>query len=152
MPDPIGVLFLRSPKRWVLLLVLIALPLCLAGCSGRPQLGQVSGRVTMDGEPLGEIEVKFMPDPAEGNSGRYSVGTTDANGYYTLTYFDESRKPGVSTGVNRIVLRDLISAYSGRDEVPIPSRIDLKYGRASTTPLSCTVQGGSQEVPIEIEP
>ena len=133
-----------------LLPILVGL-ICQAGCSKRPKLAEVSGRITMGGQPLADIEIKFIPDPEEGNSGRYSIGKTDSEGFYQMEYFDESKKPGVSIGVNRIVLRDLVSAYSGRDDVPIPSRIGQDYSRAATTPLSYEVVAGPQEFNIDLK-
>src|SRR5262245_49070668 len=49
----------------------------LAGCSGgdRPELGYVSGTVTMDGEPLVGVIVTFKPE-----QGRPAVDVTDADG------------------------------------------------------------------------
>jgi predicted small lipoprotein YifL len=56
----------------------------LAGC-GRPgpQLAPVSGRVTLDGQPLDAAEVLFQPDEGTGSP---SYGFTDQNGQYELGY------------------------------------------------------------------
>lgn len=57
----------------------------LAGCSGgaadAPELGQVSGTITMDGKPLTKASVSFEPQ-----SGAPSVGMTDETGHYELVY------------------------------------------------------------------
>lgn len=58
--------------------------LLVAGCgrpSHLPELGYVSGVVTLDGRPLSQITVYFEP-----GRGRPSVGTTDAQGQYTLEF------------------------------------------------------------------
>lgn len=52
------------------------------GCSKGPQLGSVSGVVTMDGKPLPNAVVTFVP--AAG--GRAAIGQTDANGEYKLVF------------------------------------------------------------------
>jgi len=58
----------------------------LAGCSGggasdAPELGLVSGTITLDGKPLAQANVTFEP-----SSGAPSVGMTDEAGQYELTY------------------------------------------------------------------
>ncbi len=61
-------------------LAIIALCI-LSGCGGGPDLYQVSGTVTVDGEPVEGLMVAFAP-VAEGMSG---AGRTDAMGKYTIT-------------------------------------------------------------------
>ena len=58
--------------------------LLIAGCAQPdvPQLGQVTGIVTLNGEPLPHARVCFTPD-----TGRPSVGLTGASGRYWLTYY-----------------------------------------------------------------
>ncbi len=61
--------------------------LLLAGCgpsSDVPKLAPVHGVVTMDGKPLANATVRFIPE-----SGRPSVGVTDEQGRYELNYTDE---------------------------------------------------------------
>lgn len=55
------------------------------GCSSTPddmpEVGTVTGVVTLDGKPLEQAQVSFSPE-----NGRTSTGTTDASGTYELTY------------------------------------------------------------------
>lgn len=57
--------------------------LFLAGCGGaeRPPLGYVSGTVTMDGEPLGNVIVVMKPD-----NGRAAMVQADEQGHYDMEY------------------------------------------------------------------
>src|SRR5687768_9403934 len=57
----------------------------LTGCGGpeHPDVGRVSGVVTLDGQPLPEATVMFQPE-----NGRASVATTDSAGKYSMTYLD----------------------------------------------------------------
>jgi hypothetical protein len=58
------------------------------GCSKGPyEIAAVSGRVTLNGEPLPGVAVMFTPMATEGNinPGPGSYGVTDADGRYTLT-------------------------------------------------------------------
>lgn len=66
-----------------ILTVSIALLSLIGGC-GRgdlPPLGDVSGTVTLDGEPLSGVIINFKPE-----TGRAATATTDEKGNYTLTY------------------------------------------------------------------
>jgi hypothetical protein len=68
------------------------------GCGGpsdQPELGQVTGTVTLDGKPLSGIAVVFQPD-----SGRPARGMTDAEGKYELTYIRQTK--GTKVGLNRV--------------------------------------------------
>ena len=70
----------------------------LPGCGGpsdQPELGQVTGTVTLDGKPLSGIAVVFQPE-----SGRPARGMTDAEGKYELTYIRETK--GTKVGPNRV--------------------------------------------------
>jgi hypothetical protein len=70
----------------------------LAGCgssSDRPELGQVTGTITLDGEPLKGIAVVFFPD-----NGRPARGKTNAEGKYDLTYIRDTK--GTKLGHNRV--------------------------------------------------
>jgi hypothetical protein len=66
--------------QFALVAVLLA---ALSGCnSGGVPLGFVSGHVTSAGKPKPGINVSFHPV----DGGRGSQGSTDANGYYELTF------------------------------------------------------------------
>ena len=67
------------------LLPLVTLVLLGGGCTSRtagyPDLGLVSGSVTLDEKPIAGIDVLFQP-----LQGRSSSGTTDSEGRYELRY------------------------------------------------------------------
>ncbi|MBI1311182.1 carboxypeptidase regulatory-like domain-containing protein [bacterium] len=63
-------------------LCVLAAAVTLAGCGGGPDVGSVSGVVTLDGKPLSEASILFTP--VEG--GRASAATSDAQGNYQLQY------------------------------------------------------------------
>src|SRR5262245_24800093 len=46
--------------------------------------GKVKGVVTLDGQPLGTVEVAFLPDPSRGTRGATANCYTDDQGRYTL--------------------------------------------------------------------
>lgn len=71
--------------------------LFLSGCgpSDQPELGEVTGVITLDGKPLSGIAVVFQPA-----NGRPARGTTDAEGKYELTYIRQTK--GTKVGPNRV--------------------------------------------------
>ncbi len=71
-----------DPMSWKFSLMLLTI--CCWGCSGsgtEVELEKVTGVVTMDGKPLANAVVVFMP--TEGNP---STGQTDAAGKYELAH------------------------------------------------------------------
>ncbi len=77
------------------------LPLAITwacGCGGpsnAPDLGEVTGTVTDGGAPVVDASVEFSPE-----QGRPSVGTTDAEGRYTLRYTVDAG--GAKIGVHTV--------------------------------------------------
>jgi hypothetical protein len=69
-------------------IALAALMTGIIGCGGgtdQPELGLVSGTVTLDGSPLSDTAVTFVPD-----DGRPAMGQTDSEGRYELTYIRDT--------------------------------------------------------------
>ncbi|WP_417388058.1 carboxypeptidase-like regulatory domain-containing protein [Gimesia sp.] len=75
---------MRCKDQVSLIFSLIFLTVCCFGCSGggtEVELEKVTGVVTMDGQPLANAVVVFIPD--EGNP---STAQTDATGKYELAH------------------------------------------------------------------
>ncbi len=70
--------------------------LILLGCGGE-DLGSVTGKVTMDGQPLPNAIVTFVPE----GGGRTGIGKTDANGEYTLVF---AGGEGATIGKNKVAV------------------------------------------------
>ncbi|MFM8272068.1 MAG: hypothetical protein ACKODX_06995 [Gemmata sp.] len=88
--------------------------LLCAGCGGS-NVVPVSGTVKLNGQPLANATVSFTP--AEGAApGPGSIGTTDANGRYTLQVAT-TNAPGAVIGKHRVS----ITAHSGGDPSVVPS-------------------------------
>lgn len=100
-----------------------------AGCGSKgPKIAYVTGRVTMDGKPLADATVVFIPE-----DGRPAGATTDEDGNYVLN-FSGGRKgalPGLST-VRIMTMRDASEDENGK---PIPGRretVPAKYNTDTT--------------------
>jgi hypothetical protein len=103
--------------------LLLAFMAITAGCAGStgPELGQVSGTVTIDGTPAADIKVKFNPVAG----GRASTGLTDSSGKYTLVYSPDST--GAVLGQHRVTIES--------ETVPSDDNLDLSAPK-STIPAA----------------
>ena len=120
------------------------LPLALSGCSDTHQ--PVTGKVTLDGSPLPDAIVSFMPESEEGIP---CFGTTDDEGKYAM---QESRDAN-GAPVGQYVVR--ITTYrEGKPEAdpPIPrvrEKVPAKYNR--DTELAAEVKPGENVFDFELE-
>jgi hypothetical protein len=113
----------------------------LAGCSARgPEIAYVSGRVTMDGVPLPNATVVFVPE-----NGRPAGANTDQNGNYVLN-FAQGRKgaiPGTHT-IRIMTMRDADQDENGKPIPGSPETVPPKYNTEST--LTFEVEPGKKNV------
>ena len=121
--------------KWFLVSVCVAV---IAGCGG-PPLGEVTGVVTIDGEPAQDVTVTFSPD-----DGPQSFGRTDEQGNYELHY--AAGNPGAVIGSHKISIETYRIAQGG---VEIPERLPAKYHRE--TELTREVKSGKQQFDFELE-
>lgn len=103
-------------------LVLSGLVLCASGCSSsdQPELGQVTGTITMDGKPLTGVAVVFQPE-----NGRPARGMTDAEGKYELVYIRQTK--GSKVGPNRV---EIAPSEEGEES----EETEVGDGEAQTAP------------------
>jgi hypothetical protein len=72
---------------------------CLSGCLGsNSDIGYVTGTITIDGKPIHNATVSFIP-----TTGRGSLGQTDANGYYELGYVRNQK--GALIGNHKVMIQ-----------------------------------------------
>jgi hypothetical protein len=124
------------------LLLLSGLFVLTAGCSsGGPDIASVSGRVTMDGKPLANATVVFVPE-----NGRPAGARTDADGNYVLN-FTEGRQ-GAMPGKNTVRIttqREAEADENGKTVVPASKEtIPVEYNSEST--LTFTVEPKKKNV------
>jgi hypothetical protein len=108
---------------------LASVALVWAGCStGGPEIAYVTGKVTMDGKPLANATVVFIPE-----NGRPAGANTNADGHYVLN-FSEGRRgtiPGLSS-VRISTLRDAGQDDNGQSIPGSPETIPARYNTDST--------------------
>ena len=79
-----------------------------AGYSPSIKSVPVSGRVTLNGQPLADVALNFSP--VTGNDNAFAAyGKTDKDGRYTLRLV-ENNQPGATAGKNRVTLNESTGA------------------------------------------
>ena len=113
----------------------------------------MEGTVKVKGQPKGRLVIRFFPDPEKGNNLPInSIGTTDAQGNYTLQHnLDGKEGPGAPVGWHRIIIEDTSRGPTPQGQTPPPPLIPLQYGNPGTTPLRQEVKSGTNTINLEIE-
>lgn len=139
-------------KLLVAFLILIA-----AGCRNDSGTVPVAGVLKLDGQPLKEASIHFVPQ----GSGRDATGTTDANGKFTMSTYEP--RDGALPGSYKVVITPFVAAEaspvgaSSEDAMtaasaaaakqkgkPTDTQMPQSYTRLDQTPLM-------QEVPPKSE-
>ena len=118
--------------------------LLLAGCRGRndrPELGLVTGTVTMDGTPLPHVLVSFGP-----TTGRASTGVTDNQGRYKLDYLFDM--PGAKAGSHQVTITTFYEDQDGPEALNAKEQIPTKYN--SKTTLTVEVKTGTNLIDFDL--
>lgn len=162
----------RKPALAAQVLGLVSL-VVLAGCGkSGPRTYPVTGTVTYQNTPVEGAMVSFSPVDPEGNA---AFGTTDAQGRYTLTSFEQNDGAVAGDYTVRVVKYNRAqttvqlaerSENTGGDSGEMPadyqpeeateappaqSVLPDKYAHAHSTPLTYTVQEGENEYNITLE-
>jgi hypothetical protein len=119
-----------------------------SGCGQRFEFAdKVEGTLTRNGQPLPDVHVEFVPDPAYGADAPHSSGVTDAKGFFRLTRNDKSQ-PGAVIGSHQVLLypgrqgrgNDRGDADAGKQAPSAALVIPSRYKSAAQTPLKVEVK------------
>lgn len=132
-------------SKFVLSTAILSIAISFFGCGGGPEvpdLGTVSGTVTVDGSPKAGVVVTFQPVAG----GRSSTGKTDDNGVYTLSYTVDSQ--GALIGNHKVMVTTPSESEapdpSGVEKDPIPPHYNTK------TTLEKEVKAGDNTIDLEL--
>lgn len=144
----------RVASRWVRPLSACALlPLLFAAGCGRSKFdyAPVSGQVLLDGAPVKNARVVFMPSTSgtDGEAGPYSNGETDDEGRYRLRSVEERPREGAVIGSHRIIVSARKSHLDPEDRdieiIDVQEIIPAPYYDYRNTPLTFSVPPGGSD-------
>lgn len=120
-----------------------------AGCGGgsdQPDIGHVTGKVTLDQAPLPGATVYFRPV----DGGRNSMAITAEDGSYELTYVGEAK--GAAIGKHLVRVTTLVEEQTDDEgqvtEPGIPEKVPEKYNEKSD--LHVEVKAGENQLNLEL--
>ncbi len=133
------------PKLCRLIAVLsCGMMMVTSGCGGNGvQLGDVSGVITFDGQPLQAAQITFIPV----GPGRQSDGFTDSNGRYRLGYSMSEMGALVGKHVVRVSTAVVDESSDGMIRTA-KERIPAKFNTETT--LEAEVTRGKNEINFTI--
>ena len=139
--------------RALFVLVALAAAAQFAGCA-RPSANivPVSGKVTLDGQPLVGANITFQPitdKAATANSASGSFAKTDAEGKFTLELITPEQ-PGALVGKHRVTIATAVFAEAADDDLKLaePEKVPARYTDGSYE-LEVPA-GGTDQANIEI--
>ncbi|WP_417383263.1 hypothetical protein [Gimesia sp.] len=118
-------------KAVIYFMIIASLTACGGGIAP-PELGQVTGKVTLDGVPLTDASVTFMPEKV-----RASSCMTDSEGKFDLVYIRDEK--GAAIGHHKVI----VSKLKNETEV-IPEEYN------SETELTADVKSGTNEINFDL--
>lgn len=131
--------------------LVLGLALVLAlGCGSR-KFAPVSGKVTLNGQPLAGATVSFQPIAPEGSveAAPGSVGKTNEKGEYTLKA--ATGENGAWVGQHRVIISSLDPKVGEGDERaprggwPLADKVPEKYSQDPKQMLTFTVPAGGTD-------
>jgi hypothetical protein len=103
--------------------------LAVVGCGGK-KLIPITGTVTLDGQPVDEAVIVFVPETQPGDT---STGRSQSDGTFSLR---TGKADGAVPGAYKVVINKYDTSPTAKGKKSVLPRI---YASAKTTPLQCTV-------------
>ncbi len=135
---------------------LLAAVVLTTGCGG-PKVTfnpKVEGVVTLDGQPLPNVLVRFIPEAVNDEQLPISHAITDEQGRFQLKYQSKGKsdQPGAVLGKHLVLVTDPSTRSSRKkdeqtDEVVV-RRVPDVYGLTHNNPLSCEVTADRHDYPL----
>ena len=126
-----------------------------AGCSSSdgPTLSPVEGDLTLDGKPISNAIVRFLPDHDAGTVGPMASAVVDENGHYEL--MSPGERPGAVPGRHlvTVICRELPvrevseGVFEESDEECL---VPGKYASETTSGIQVTVEDGPTTIDIKL--
>jgi hypothetical protein len=136
--------------RLLLSFVFVFLLLALQGCGGR-SYAPVSGTVTLDGKPVPNAVVTFvpLPEPGSHDAGDSASGKTNEKGEYTLkTYTPKGWRDGAQVGKHKVSISQQETRGEG-DRSVTKEKLPNRYNK--NTELTYDVTSGGNKKDFELK-
>lgn len=122
----------------------------LAGCGDGLNLADVSGQVTLDGTPVPDAAVTFVP---QGEVGSPSNGVTDAEGFYTLKFSRD--REGAFIGTHDVTVETEETSLEqqmemSNESIAPPKFVKLPAKYAAKGELVKEVEPGGNEIDLKL--
>lgn len=124
-------------------LSLIAMLALLGSGCGRgnlPELGSVSGRITLDGKPVEGVHIEFIPLI----EGRPSAAASDSSGHYVLSY--KGSVKGARVGEHKVIMTTLQEKMTFVESTDDEEPTD---GGSEDSEIEITTSGRAEEIPAK---
>jgi hypothetical protein len=144
----------------VLVLLIVFGPI---GCGGGLEYTEVEGTLTLNGAPLPDVEVVFMPNPGSGSSISSARCYTEATGHYRVRVVRANRSGAV---VKYVVVMNDVAAYNppalengaklnlppGSSYKHVQRRVSPNYSHPQETPFrDVEFRPGSQTLDFDLK-
>ncbi len=130
-------------RRRIVLSFSLAL-LLVSGCGdSRPPLAPITGTVTIDGQPLEQGTITFLPD-----SGRSAHGRIEAGAIRDVTTWEGG--DGVQLGPVQVVIQSITNPDTIEADVEHRWLIPRRYGDPQRSGLTLTITPGMPPVELEL--
>jgi hypothetical protein len=141
--------------------VIAALPVSVLGCGGGASgyNDSVEGVVTLDGQPLGNVVVSFVPNGPGEAQPPVSTARTDEQGRFKLQCKrnGSTDEPGAVLGTHVVLVTEQPAERKTRSDdsaAPGPTaskkRVPARYGFPGTTPLTVAVTAEKHDYPLSL--
>ncbi|AMV29247.1 hypothetical protein VT84_32935 [Gemmata sp. SH-PL17] len=126
--------------RWAGGVAVLAGAAALVGCSGEPDLVEVTGAVSFDGAPIEDGAIRFYP-----TDGKNPAGGTIKDGKYTATKVPVGTSKVVISGA-KVVNKKKIYNTPNSPEMPVTAELlPDKYSKPDKTTLTFEAKRGTNE-------
>jgi hypothetical protein len=147
----------RRPRGYAL----AALVAFVAGCGGG--VGEynpaVEGVVTLDGQPLPNVIVTFVPNSRGGAQPPSSTARTDDQGRFQLQCkrSGDTEEPGAVVGTHSVLVTQMTDRKSRSEDpdakanVSLTKKVPAHYGVPGKTPLTVDVTADKHDYPLSLK-
>ncbi|WP_339728516.1 hypothetical protein [uncultured Gimesia sp.] len=135
-------------------LLLLTLSACGGGSDG-PELGIVTGTVTLNEQPVSGALVSFVPNATKNTTGPASTATTDAGGKFTLKA--PGNRDGAVIGFHRVGVQcpgvvgvNVSTPDGGSGSATDNCKVPAKYTDPNKSGITVEIKSGENDIPIKL--